>query len=233
MASGARPGRRPAVWALGGHLVIDWGVIAGVHVFCAVLAWSRWRFVRLAADEKQATTLALLAECFEALGGVPKVVLADRMGCLKGGVVANRVVPTSDYVRFASHYRFRPDFREAADPEEVLRTLIEAEVAARDASNERARLKAATFPVVKPIEQFDLTASSIPAPTWAYLTSLEWISAKENLALIGPAGTGKTHALIAGLSISSVRFAGSWRSGGRRARGPQSRGATRSRLGYG
>ncbi len=28
------------------------------------------------------------------------------MGCLKGGVVANRVIPTGDYVRFALHYRF-------------------------------------------------------------------------------------------------------------------------------
>ncbi|HPL30849.1 MAG TPA: IS21 family transposase, partial [Anaerolineae bacterium] len=28
-------GRRPAVWSPGEHLVIDWGVIAGVHVFCA------------------------------------------------------------------------------------------------------------------------------------------------------------------------------------------------------
>ncbi len=82
-----------------------------------MLAWSRVRFVRFAADEKAATTLALLAECFEALGGVPKVVLADRMGCLKGGVVANRVVPTAEYVRFATHYRFRPDFCEAADPQ--------------------------------------------------------------------------------------------------------------------
>ena len=109
--------RRPAVWSPGGHLVIDWGVIAGVHVFCAVLAWSRVRFVRLAADEKQHTTLALLAECFEVIGGVPGVVLADRMGCLKGGVVANRVVPTSEYVRFATHYRFRPDFCEGYDPQ--------------------------------------------------------------------------------------------------------------------
>src|SRR5690606_37868679 len=80
------------------------------------LAWSRFRFVRFAADEKAATTMAMLAECFEVLGGTPKVVLADRMGCLKGGVVANRVVPTPDYVRFATHYRFRPDFCEAADP---------------------------------------------------------------------------------------------------------------------
>jgi transposase len=114
-------GRRPAVWSPGEVLAIDWGieVLAGrrVHVFCAVLAWSRFRFVRFAGDEKQAMTLAMLAECFEVLGGVPKVVLADRMGCLKGGVVANVVVPAPDYVRFATHYRFRPDFCHAADPE--------------------------------------------------------------------------------------------------------------------
>jgi hypothetical protein len=39
------------------------------------------------------------------------------MGCLKGAVVENVVVPAPDCVRFASHYRFRPDFCQAADPE--------------------------------------------------------------------------------------------------------------------
>jgi transposase len=76
-------GRRPAVWSPGEHLVIDWGAEGGLHVFCAVLAWSRVRFVRFAADERAETTLAMLAECFEVLGGVPGKVLADRMGCLK------------------------------------------------------------------------------------------------------------------------------------------------------
>jgi hypothetical protein len=38
---------------------------------------------------------AVLAECFEAPGGVP----------------------TPDYVRFATHFGFRPDFCEAANPE--------------------------------------------------------------------------------------------------------------------
>ena len=101
----------------GEHLAIDWGAEGGLHVFCAVLPWSRVRFVRFAADETSATTLALLAECFETLGGVPAVVLADRMGCLKGGVVANVVVPAPGYLAFATHYGFRPDFCEAADPE--------------------------------------------------------------------------------------------------------------------
>ena len=110
-------GRRPAVWNPGEVLAIDWGAIGAVHVFCAVLAWSRVRFIRFADNERSATTLAFLAECFEDLGGVPKTVLADRMGCLKGGVVANKVVPTVEYVRFAAFYGFLPDWCEAADPQ--------------------------------------------------------------------------------------------------------------------
>ena len=39
------------------------------------------------------------------------------MGCLKGGTVAGLVIPTPAYVRFATHYGFRPDFCEGADPE--------------------------------------------------------------------------------------------------------------------
>lgn len=108
---------RPWVPAPGEHLVIDWATESGWQIFCAVLPWSRWRFVRVARDQKAPTTMAMLAECFELLGGTPRVVLADRMGCLKGGVVANVMVPTPEFVRFATHYGFRPDFCEAADPE--------------------------------------------------------------------------------------------------------------------
>ncbi len=61
--------------------------------------------------------MALIGEALAAIGGVPARVLADRMACLKGGVVANVVVPTPDYVRLASHYGFAPDFCHAADPE--------------------------------------------------------------------------------------------------------------------
>jgi DNA replication protein DnaC len=82
-------------------------------------------------------------------------------------------------------------------PEELLRTLIEAEIAARDASNARTRLRTAAFPVSKTLEEFDLAVSSVPAATLAYLASLEWIRAAENLCLVGPAGTGKSHLLVA------------------------------------
>jgi transposase len=110
-------GRRPWIPTPGEHLVIDWGEQDRLKIFCAVLAWSRYRFVRFAADMKRETTLGLLAQCIEELGAVPHVVLSDRMGCLRAQTVANVVVPHPDYVRFATHFGFRPDFCEAGDPE--------------------------------------------------------------------------------------------------------------------
>ena len=89
-------------------------------------------------------------------------------------------------------------------PEELLRTLVEAEITARDTSNARHRLKAAAFPVVKTLQELDVTASSIPRATFDYLASLEWIGAHENLCLVGPAGTGKSHTLIA-LGVAAVQ----------------------------
>lgn len=109
---------RPWVPNPGQHLVIDWTTLGlGLHMFCAVLAWSRYRFIRFASNETRDTTLGLVAECCEELGAVPAVVLSDRMACLKNGIVANVVVPHPDYVRFAAHYGFRPDFCEGGDPE--------------------------------------------------------------------------------------------------------------------
>ncbi len=82
-------------------------------------------------------------------------------------------------------------------PEEFLRTLVEAEIASRDASNAANRLKAAAFPVTKTLDEFDVRASSVKQTTFDYLSSLEWVRAKENLCLVGPAGTGKSHLLVA------------------------------------
>lgn len=79
----------------------------------------------------------------------------------------------------------------------MLRTLVEAEIAARDASNARTRMKTAGFPVMKTIDEFDLSVSSVPKASLDYLTSLEWITATKNLCLVGPAGTGKSHLLVA------------------------------------
>ncbi len=82
-------------------------------------------------------------------------------------------------------------------PEEFLRTLVEAEITSRDESNARGRLKAAAFPVTKRLEGFDVAASSVKRASFDYLASLEWVRAAENLCVVGPAGTGKSHLLVA------------------------------------
>ena len=89
------------------------------------------------------------------------------------------------------------------NPEEFLRTLVDAEITARDESNARTRMRNAAFPVAKTLGEFDVAASSIPQPTFDYLASLEWIRAAENTCLIGPAGTGKSHVLVA-LGVAAV-----------------------------
>src|SRR3954462_2817343 len=75
------------------------------------------------------------------------------------------------------------------NPEEFLRTLVEAEITARDDSNASTRRRPAAFPVTKSLEDFDVASASIPAAAFDCLASFEWVRAAENLCLIGPAGT--------------------------------------------
>ncbi len=89
-------------------------------------------------------------------------------------------------------------------PDELLRTLVEAEIAARDQAGETLRRRQAAFPVSKSLDEFKVAESSIPQATFDYLASLEWIHAAENLVLVGPPGTGKNHALI-GLGEAAIR----------------------------
>src|SRR5215213_7413644 len=101
-------------------------------------------------------------------------------------------------LKLAAMREFAPELLQTAKtqrwaPEDLLRTLVEAEISARDASNARTRLKTAAFPVIKTLDQFDRTVSTINPATHDYLVSLEWITARENLCLVGPAGTGKSH----------------------------------------
>lgn len=63
-------------------------------------------------------------------------------------------------------------------PEEVLRTLIEAEIAARDASNTANRLKAAAFPVTKP--STPSTSQHLPSHRPRSPTSPDWNGSTPN-----------------------------------------------------
>jgi len=58
-------------------------------------------------------------------------------------------------------------------PDEFLRTLIEAEIASRDESNLRARLKLAGFPLRKSLDEFKVQLSSVPQATFDSVTPFD------------------------------------------------------------
>ena len=83
------------------------------------------------------------------------------------------------------------------DPAEILRVLLEEEAQGRDAATTRNRRRRAGFPAGKTFESWHEAASSIPTATQQALRTLEWIDRGENLAVVGPSGTGKSHLLEA------------------------------------
>jgi len=99
--------------------------------------------------------------------------------------------------------------REAASSNEdylqYLLRLTELELATRSTNALRTRIKQADFPVEKDFETFDFTVtSSLPKLKILELARGEWIAQRENVCLIGTAGTGKTHAAI-GLGLAACR----------------------------
>ena len=83
------------------------------------------------------------------------------------------------------------------DPAEVLKLLLNEEVAGRERSALATRRIEAAFPTGKTFATWDHGLSSIPAPTQTALRTLEWIGRRENLVVCGPSGTGKTFFLEA------------------------------------
>lgn len=83
------------------------------------------------------------------------------------------------------------------DPVEVVRALLVEESRGRSAAMLANRRKQAGFPTGKTFESWDEDVSSIPTPTQQALSTLEWVARKENLAVCGPAGTGKSFFLEA------------------------------------
>lgn len=82
--------------------------------------------------------------------------------------------------------------------ERFTEALLSTEIASRDASGGQLRIKAARFPARKTLEEFDFTFQrSIKKQVIEHLGQLDFLHARENVILLGPPGTGKTHLAIA------------------------------------
>jgi DNA replication protein DnaC len=82
--------------------------------------------------------------------------------------------------------------------ERFLEAVLSAEVSSRESHGGEARIKAARFPARKTLEEFDFTFQrSVKKQVIEHLGQLDFLHGRENIVLLGPPGTGKTHLAIA------------------------------------
>ncbi len=89
--------------------------------------------------------------------------------------------------------------------EEFLAACLQREVASRQAHGGDARIRAARFPSIKTVEDFDFTHQrSIQRDLIYHLAALDFIAERSNVVFLGPPGTGKTHCETASTGPSRV-----------------------------
>src|ERR1700755_3011884 len=82
--------------------------------------------------------------------------------------------------------------------EKFAQALLSTEVSAREAHGGEGRIRSARFPARKTLEEFDFTFQrSVKKQVIEHLGQLDFLHAKQNVILLGPPGTGKTHISIA------------------------------------
>jgi DNA replication protein DnaC len=99
----------------------------------------------------------------------------------------------------ANYRRFAQEAAQTRQPyEEYLLALLEHEIDQRDVNRRKRRVLEARFPVLRTLDEFDFAA--LPGLNRTQVLDLargEYIARRENVAMIGAIGTGKTHIAIA------------------------------------
>jgi DNA replication protein DnaC len=81
--------------------------------------------------------------------------------------------------------------------ERFAEALLAIEVASREAHGGEARIEQARFPARKTLEEFDFSFQrSVQKTLVLHLGQLDFLTARDNVVLLGPPGTGKTHLAI-------------------------------------
>jgi len=78
--------------------------------------------------------------------------------------------------------------------ERFAEALLSTEQSSREAHGGEGRIRTARFPARKTLEEFDFTFQrSVKKQVIQHLGQLDFLAGRENVVLLGPPGTGKTH----------------------------------------
>ena len=105
-------------------------------------------------------------------------------------------------LKVPSFAEYQEVLRQAAPSDgfaDLLLELMKAETASRQENQNRRRLKAAGFPYLKTLEEFDCSQlNDTVSPLFLQeLASCQFIHNRQNIVMIGNPGRGKTHLSIA------------------------------------
>ena len=100
---------------------------------------------------------------------------------------------------FAEYHEVLRQADPSAGFSDILLELMKAEALSRQENQNRRRLKAAGFPYLKTMEEFDVSQlSDAVSPLFLQeLASCQFVQNKQNVIMIGNPGRGKTHLSIA------------------------------------
>lgn len=94
---------------------------------------------------------------------------------------------------------------EGWDHESYLAAVLSEEVSAREQHGGEHRVRAARFPQVKTLDDFDFSFQrSVKRDLISHLAQLDFLRERKNIVFLGPPGTGKTHLSIA-IAVQAAR----------------------------
>ncbi|MCU1404946.1 MAG: istB-like binding family protein, partial [Glaciihabitans sp.] len=173
-----------------GQIITDPAHVAGAKVM-------RERFQHPAAVEED-TLIRDLAEYDTAFGVDLAAETIKQLDYLGRALKAPRIRQAA--LRLADQAR-----TDGWSHEEYLAAVLEQEVSAREASGGDMRIRSAGFPARKTLEDFSFDSQpSLRRDTIAHLSAGSYLSTADNIVLLGPPGTGKTHLAI-GLGIKAAQ----------------------------